>query len=1057
MPLYCEVEILYCSDNWYNAAFITNKQKELYNLDEYRKQIFKEEMDKLKRTNLVSEEVYNKVNSAHEALYINLQKIKQQQSSTIIPPQQPKPVAQKKAPTPQEVRERNITWVLMIGVIFVLMAGLILATSSWSVLGNAAKTTLITLVAVLFFGISFFTDNTLKIKKTAFAFWVLGSLFLPVAVLSAGYFQLFGEWLSVTGGGKYLLGVIGASICIPVYAYSTLKYGNRLFAWLTLIAATLDVGFLIAAFNPPVDIFYFGIVLYNGVLVYTYAKGKIPEKYKVFLTEMPMFIQVNLFVSTFFMLTFFHNHQIYGFNLILTSIVYVFMVFAKGKKEYSYIFCGLLIYGIYQVVENTGLASIDFVLFSLAGFIFIGMEYFLKEQEALKKIFMYLSGFVSLCTFVFVNLKGVDLKTNHASFFMFISYCLIALNYTYLSYRTGKKVFAYLVSIFLLSAGHQSYKLIELSIPHYLYSLHMFVVSVVIFAGLYYKNHWEYTKSLKQSSGLFSLVLMLSSAFIAISETKWGVTSFIFLAFGISLYLVYKKTEFQIIKGFTSWCIPIAIGLSMFTTYGVISPHGDYSNVGWYKSIIHLAVSVLVLFMSSTVLGRVDKTLGKTFFWVSHILIPVAIMLLLESYSNNPILFVIPALIYLYSMGKVLSEHKSAFQVCIFLYASFTAGICSLFSSVELFKLPSEGYYYILPLSGGILAALWWAAKNEWKKRTLWYFLTISFIGIFAVSGSERLGMGGFICSIVSIALILFVLYKSRLSLLEVIPLLCVYPNIYHLYDSVLKHNNEKLLVMLLVLFFVLKYTGEYLNKKLYGLNSMENKMKSVKADWYSIYALLTLIAIQTTVQAIKISEWLGLIPSVLLVFLIYSQRNRVEQGKNRNVVNTLWMVALMLPYTKLLEILKPAAVINTELNILPLIAISIALSLKVWKGHEEIMRRVQLAVLLFISAILFKDILVYGYLADAFITGGLSLIALIVGMQYRIKSYFFVGMGTLLLNGLIQTKEFWGNVPWWGYLLIVGLLLIGIASLNEMQKGEKGKRLKLNKESIKDKFKGWR
>jgi hypothetical protein len=64
-----------------------------------------------------------------------------------------------------------------------------------------------------------------------------------------------------------------------------------------------------------------------------------------------------------------------------------------------------------------------------------------------------------------------------------------------------------------------------------------------------------------------------------------------------------------------------------------------------------------------------------------------------------------------------------------------------------------------------------------------------------------------------------------------------------------------------------------------------------------------------------------------------------------------------------------------------------------------------------------------------------LALVSIVAGMQLRTKSYFFVGIWVLLFNVMYQTKEYWGNMPWWGYLLIAGTTLIGIASYNEWNK----------------------
>lgn len=101
-------------------------------------------------------------------------------------------------------------------------------------------------------------------------------------------------------------------------------------------------------------------------------------------------------------------------------------------------------------------------------------------------------------------------------------------------------------------------------------------------------------------------------------------------------------------------------------------------------------------------------------------------------------------------------------------------------------------------------------------------------------------------------------------------------------------------------------------------------------------------------------------------------------------------------------------------------------------------MNLIQLAILLIVATYLIIDALASNTIWDAIIIGTLSLISLIAGMFFRIKSYFFVGIGVLLLNLFIQTKPFWGNLPWWIYLILAGSTLIGIASYNEWQKQRK-------------------
>jgi hypothetical protein len=84
----------------------------------------------------------------------------------------------------------------------------------------------------------------------------------------------------------------------------------------------------------------------------------------------------------------------------------------------------------------------------------------------------------------------------------------------------------------------------------------------------------------------------------------------------------------------------------------------------------------------------------------------------------------------------------------------------------------------------------------------------------------------------------------------------------------------------------------------------------------------------------------------------------------------------------------------------------------------------------------------------------------MVAGMYIQIKSYFFIGAGVLLLNVFLQTRPYWGNMPWWVYLLIAGIILITIASFNEWhkQKVQKGESTFITflKVNIIDKIRKW-
>ncbi|MFQ7878201.1 hypothetical protein, partial [Enterocloster sp.] len=82
------------------------------------------------------------------------------------------------------------TAALIIGVVFVVLAGLIFATTAWHVLPSYCKVIMVLGFSGLFFGSSLLAGKILKIQRTSQAFYILGSIFLFLTVLTAGYFGL---------------------------------------------------------------------------------------------------------------------------------------------------------------------------------------------------------------------------------------------------------------------------------------------------------------------------------------------------------------------------------------------------------------------------------------------------------------------------------------------------------------------------------------------------------------------------------------------------------------------------------------------------------------------------------------------------------------------------------------------------------------------------------------------------------------------------------------------------------------------------------------------------
>lgn len=180
-------------------------------------------------------------------------------------------------------------------------------------------------------------------------------------------------------------------------------------------------------------------------------------------------------------------------------------------------------------------------------------------------------------------------------------------------------------------------------------------------------------------------------------------------------------------------------------------------------------------------------------------------------------------------------------------------------------------------------------------------------------------------------------------------------------------------------------------------------------------------------------------LPGMMIAFGLFIQRRRLPSEWS-------WIPAflaggyLLQPYYTLLEDIQIPTLFEREFYVLPLIGLVIYLQICLRKKYSFITSRLQWGVLVVVALLLVQDGLESSTIYDAIILGSLSLLSLLVGVFLRIKAYFFVGSGVLLLNVMLQTRPYWGNLPWWAYLVMAGSILITVASLYEWHKQKNAK-----------------
>ena len=1065
-----------------------------------------------------------------------------QQQTTQQTIQKPK----KKEKSPEKVRERNITWALMIGVIMILISGLVVATSNWDNMTPLAKTLSIGLVAAFFFVTSYVAGRFLKIEKTAFAFLVLGSLFLPIVVVSIGFYQLLGQWLSIEGEGKYLLGLITAIICLPLYIRNAIIHKNRLFVWLSYLTSTVAIGFLLASFYPPIDVFYLGIMLYNGLLLIAYHHYRNKEKYILFTKQLPIFAQTNLIISTLLMLVVFENALIYSFNLLLTAVIYLSMIFVYKSRNYHFVFSLLFVYGVYQLVENSFLQSIDLILYAVVGLVYLGMQLYFKDHSFLQKAFQITSAVISFLAFIYISIQGIMLRVEEPTIIMFISYLVIAGNFLYLSDKTKHMLFRILSPLFIAVAGLQSWQILytEWQVSSDFFELYLFGIAFLMFYFIFYKYTTKWFDTIRTTSFIIVLSIIYVSLLSTFLQLEWTMLSLLLLLTCWIMYLIYKKTRNKI----TLWVWNVSLAGSLLSLFDVWSDssnfYGEILKYPFHFALVGAGMLLLsYLWESKRVSGTFSKsaftigqlvysmslflllityftdnlthskyvaptiiigsivvyvlltkkakanilyglvafmtlclyhsfvvtfeiydsaaftyytlfapvfllgiyeTIGRKFhdiqpyyFWLSHIVLPFHILYTYVTYhfggeqaAISPYVLIIPLIIYVYSTVIARVEWtKKMFLYAAFLTLPFVLDVIMEYHQLEALYT----FRNILIATSIIIFVVWLVLPNEWKNRIDFYFLPFL---LLTLSNINIDGSSPFLLTIaISIAftiLALFLLHRRKWDLFIFIPLLIS----MFLWGSA-PYSDEIIVSIFISVSLLLMLVGRW--KYTHLLNNPD-KIEETSIDSYAIFSLFYIIytwLVSSSIQhdTFLIDVLIDISAPVLLTVLLSQQIHRVQSLVTQRIFKTLTMLSMLIIYYTLIANFDIPTLLVAEFNTLPWLVMTILLSKKVWNQHENLMRNIQLIILLIVAAVLVSDALESNTIYDALIVGILSILSLVAGMHYKIKSYFFVGAGVLLLNLMLQTRPFWGNMPWWFYLLIGGITLISLASFYEWQK----------------------
>lgn len=144
----------------------------------------------------------------------------------------------------------TINIILILGALLISLSGFIFAVANWGALNTFFKSVVLISFSAVFFAIHSLSERKLKLPQTGRIFYILGSIFLPSAVIAAGVLKVFGEYFSFTGDGRAaVLAVLFLTVSVPFFK-GAYDYKNRFFAAVSFYTFSAAVTSIIWQISP---------------------------------------------------------------------------------------------------------------------------------------------------------------------------------------------------------------------------------------------------------------------------------------------------------------------------------------------------------------------------------------------------------------------------------------------------------------------------------------------------------------------------------------------------------------------------------------------------------------------------------------------------------------------------------------------------------------------------------------------------------------------------------------------------------------------------------------
>lgn len=927
----------------------------------------------------------------------------------------PRPVSQEETPK-KSVSTINI--ILILGALLISLSGFIFAVAAWGALNTFFKSVVLISFSAVFFAIHSLSERKLKLPQTGRIFYILGSIFLPSAVVAAGILKVFGEYFSFTGDGRAaVLAMIFITVSVPFFKGAH-DYKNRFFAAVSFYSFSAAVVSLIWQISPN------GSVTALLTAVFALATAFLEPLAQKLLNR--LFGEDNVFSAEW--------NRFSVVNAWALSVVSLFAAesgFVSAAAFAMFSVCFLT----KTLTDKSSTAGAIAFAFFIATAMFTGFD----PQEV--------SGFTCIIAATalicgVLSVMGIFPET--------LKKALNILGIIAASI-TGMLAFAE-NSVLFHNAETPSLTLVI--------AVAAVFGELLIFA-LRYKT--SYYKAMS-----FGAMLLLSST---VAQLVFGETQFAIYTFAVSYAVVLAY--FCITRFTRLWdrlYVPIndiILGVYAFWCPIILTIANTYT---LQSSVISLAIIVLAIV--SIVLSKHEKIAPiicpmltfLSFFQIYDIFKICDISLLSGSLSSDSLAVIIlltcviaAVLLFIKGAENYAKSYGIAavLSVPLFIITSLADSASdfvpplavTVYIAFYLFKyaFPRGKYVQIYVLHGMILLTMIFAGVHYADHEYVMCFPAAAALMIFAVNmiGTTFGSLENtskhtehFLWYAMS-ALSGILLWTAREE--ELVPMMIfgIILAVCALLLSIFRRNTMPLIFPVFVGITIIADCSSHVPALIFavifaalGHVLFRNKLwKKYYSDIFSIAAFLSAV-IAFSQSPDDNWKWL----SLLIFSLLTANLMRREQlSKNNRIILTI-AAAFLFPLWWTVPFFTVPELIAVQFNLLPVVIFCVILRF-IW--HDALPAVYNFA---FVSAIislfvLFVDALFSGNNFDSIFIGAVLLVMLAVSFVIKKKRWFVLAVASMVTSAVLLSITRLDSIAWLVYLLIAGAALIALGVVNELKK----------------------